>query len=199
MVSTMQKATGGFRTPLQQLFLLEERARLAGVHLPDETDRDHRRFHGVKCVINGLQSVINMRHVVEAIDDRKVTSIPGSAAWIEGVMNYRGAMVPVYRIHELLKTGASGDRALAGVDGPILVVKKDRMGNEIVAIRINQLIGMQKFREADLHFLNQGDTDPDTLEHYVESIISNEGKNWYLIDISPLLEVMSGTNPRKEQ
>jgi chemotaxis signal transduction protein len=193
----MQKATGGFRTPLQQLFLLEERARLAGVHLPDETGRDNQRFHGVKCVINGLESVINMRHVVEAIDDRKVSSIPGSATWIEGVMNYRGTMVPVYRIHDFLKPGVNADQKLATLDGPILVVKKDRKANELCAIRVNRMMGMQKFRELDLQPLNQEHTASDAIEYYVDSMISSEGKSWYLIDISPLLEVMSGTNPRK--
>jgi chemotaxis signal transduction protein len=196
----MQKSTGGFRTPLQQLFLLEERARLAGVHLPDEKGMDNQRFHGVKCVINGLESVINMRHVVEAIDDRKVTPIPGTAGWIEGVMNYRGTMVPVYRIHEFLNLGANADSKLATLDGPILAVKKITKGkksNDIHAIRVNRMIGMQKFREVDLQPLNQEHTASDTLEHYVNSIISSEGKKWYLIDINSLLEVMSGTNPRK--
>lgn len=170
------------------------------MHLPDELGKDQQRFHGVKCVVNGLECVINMRHVVEAIDDRKVTPIPGTAAWVEGVMNYRGTMVPVYRIHEFLKLGANVDHSLATLDGPILAVKKDekgKKGNEIYAIRMNRIIGMQKFREVDLHPLNQGHTATDVLEHYVNSIISSESKNWYLIEISPLLEVMSGTNPRK--
>lgn len=190
---------GGFRTPLQQLFLLEERARLAGVHLPDESGRDQQLFYGVKCIINGLECVINMRHVVEVIDEKKVTAIPGSAAWIEGVMNYRGTMVPVYKVHAFLKPSAGANNELATADGTILLLKRGRRGGELCAIRINRMLGMQQFQDSDIQTAGQQDSDPDTLEHHASSMVSSEGRNWLLLETPALLDRMSSTNPRKSQ
>ena len=59
-MSTLQSTKGGFHTPLQQLFLLEERVRQAGARMPDDMDTQHW-FHGIKCVINGRDCVINLR------------------------------------------------------------------------------------------------------------------------------------------
>ena len=89
------------QTPLQQLLKLEERVRQAGVCLPDEGDLK-QKFHGIKCVINGMKCIINMQVVAEVINERQVTTIPGTAGWIEGIINYRGVLVPVYRPGELL-------------------------------------------------------------------------------------------------
>lgn len=201
MNTAMRQPAGGLRTPLQQLFLLEERARLAGVHLPDEAARDQNSFYGVKCVINGLECIINMRHVVEAIDDRKVTAIPGAADWVDGVMNYRGSMVPVYRIHAFLKPGANTDEALASLDGPILVLKRGKQGargsGEFSAIRVNRILGMQQFRDENLHALEQDGNDPDSLQYYVNDLVRSETGEWYLLEIASLLDVLNGTNPRR--
>lgn len=193
----MQKMAGGFRTPLQQLFLLEERARLAGVHLPDESGRDQQLFYGVKCVINGLECVINMRQVVEVIDERKVTAIPGAADWVEGVMNYRGTMVPVYRVHAFLKPSAGADGKLVALDGAILLLKRGRRGGELCAIRINRMLGMQQFMEADVRPAGGETPDPDTLEHHAGSVVGSEDRNWLLLETRSLLERMSSANPKK--
>lgn len=194
----MHMAMGGFHSPLQQLFLLEERARLAGVHLPDATDSD-QRFYGIKCIINGMDCVINMRLVAEVIDDRKVTAIPGAAAWVEGVMNYRGTLVPVYRPHQYLSLSDSADRVSAAANGPLLIIRKDRKGGEFNALRINKMIGMQKFREADMHPVEKIVTTPDSLEYFVDNRINSESKNWYKLNISSLIEMMNKANPRQQQ
>lgn len=193
----MHKMAGGFRTPLQQLFLLEERARLAGVHLPDESGRDQHQFYGVKCVINGSECVINMRHVVEVVDERKVTSIPGTADWVEGVMNYRGTMVPVYRVHAFLKPTALADTGLASNDGTLLLLKRGRRSGELCAIRINRMLGMQQFRDADIQPVHQDAADPETLEHFARNTISSDGRTWLLLETPSLLDCMSSENPKK--
>ena len=195
-MSTMQSAKGGFHTPLQQLFLLEERVRQAGVRLPD-ADME-RSFHGVKCVVNGKDCVINLREVAEVIDKRAVTPIPGTAKWIEGVINYRGALVPVYRPHDFLARNDDADMAVANENGHLVVLRKDRKGNEFNAIRVNRMFGMQKFNEADLRPAARGVTVADELGHYVDSLVSAEGKTWCRLNTALLMERMCGTSPRQQ-
>lgn len=195
-MSTMQIVKGGFHSPLQQLFLLEERVRQAGVRLPD-SDLE-RSFHGIKCVINGKDCVVNLREVAEVIDQRAVTPIPGAAAWVEGVINYRGALVPVYRPHDFLARGGDVDPALATADGHLVVLRKDRRGNEFNAIRVNRMFGMQKFNEAELRPAASGVTSAEELEHYVDHLLSSEGRDWYRLNIARLMERICGTSPRKQ-
>jgi len=73
----VKKPAGGFHTPLQQLLLLEERIRLAGATLPEDVDQ-HKRLHGIKCVIGNRDCLIDIRQVSEVIEDKdkKVTPIP---------------------------------------------------------------------------------------------------------------------------
>lgn len=195
-MNTLQSARGGFNTPLQQLLLLEERARQAGVRLPD-ADQE-RGFHGIKCVINGKDCVINLREVAEVIDSRPVTPIPGTAIWIEGVINYRGALVPVYRPHDFLDRADAADSALARENGHLVVLRKDRKGSEFNAIRVNRMFGMQKFREADLKPVEQEAAASGDLNHYVDTLISSEGRNWRRLNIARLMEQMCGTSPRQQ-
>jgi len=194
-MSTMQITRGGFHTPLQQLFLLEERVRQAGVRLPD-ADME-RSFHGVKCVINGRNCVINLREVAEVIDRRPVTPIPGTARWIEGVLNYRGALVPVYRPHDFLARTADTDAALANENGHLVVLRKDRKGSEFNAIRVNRMFGMQKFLEADLRPAARDATVAEELAHYVDNLVSADGKTWCRLNTARLMERMCGTSPRQ--
>lgn len=190
----------GIRTPLQQLFQLEERARLAGVHLPDESTSGTGEFFGVKCVVNGLDCVISMRHVVEAIDPKKVTAIPGTADWVDGVMNYRGSMVPVFRLHALMKLPQGVDLSLATIDGPILVLRQrrgNRNNGEYSAVRLNRMMGMQQFRESDVQALEADRPATEGVEQFVHERISSEGRHWNLLDIASLLDHVSGINPRR--
>lgn len=194
-MSTQPGPRGGFHTPLQQLLLLEERVRQAGVRLPD-ADMEHA-FHGIKCVINGRDCVVNLREVAEVIDKRSVTPIPGTAAWIEGVINYRGLLVPVFRPQDFLVRNPGADQALVRANGPLIVVRKDHKGNEFAAIRVNRMDGMQKFKEAELQPAAADANAADTLEHYVEHRISFEGKSWYRLSSTRLIDKMCGTNPRQ--
>lgn len=193
-MSTSQGARRGFNTPLQQLVLLEERVRQAGVRLPDEQERG---FHGIKCVINGRDCVINLREVAEVIDSRPVAPIPGTATWIEGVINYRGALVPVYRPHDFLARDGGADAELARANGHLVVLRKDRKGNEFAAIRVNRMFGMQKFRDTELRAAERGAAAGE-LAHYVDSLIGAEGRTWYRLNIARLIDKMCGTSPRQQ-
>jgi chemotaxis signal transduction protein len=199
-MSTLQSPRGGFNTPLQQLFLLEERVRQAGVRMPDDMDTQ-QAFHGIKCVINGRDCVINLREVAEVIDKRAVTPIPGTAAWIEGVINYRGALVPVYRPHDFLLRDTNVDPVLASGNGHIVVLRQDRRGNEFTAIRVNRMYGMQKFNSAELRAPDCVESLAQkldrTLDNYVDNLVNSDGKLWHRLNIGRLMKTMCGTSPRQ--
>ena len=180
------KKAGGFHTPLQQLLLLEERIRLAGAKLPEDVDQLNR-FHGIKCVIRGVDCLVDIRQVSEVIEDKQVTRIPCCVAWIEGVMNYRGALVAVYNVNRFLHE----DRQRS--DSPLIIL---RYANELSAIRVDQVLGMQKYMQDEFRQFEQVGVDVEALDYYVDASIESEDRTWLRVDVIKLLDEMTGRDPR---
>lgn len=196
-MNTMQNVKGGLHTPLQQLILLEERVRQAGVTLP-ETGHD-QAFHGIKCVINGRNCVMSLREVAEVIDNRPIAAVPGAAPWVEGVFNYRGALVPVYHLRHFFPHRQHQQPVVGSHSSHVVVLRKDRKGREFNAIRVDALHGMQKFREAELQRFARETEASDGLEQHVEFQIKSEGGDWLLLDIARLMQRLNGTSPSLNQ
>jgi len=188
----VKKPAGGFHTPLQQLLLLEERIRLAGATLPEDVDQ-HKRFHGIKCVIGNRDCLIDIRQVSEVIEDKdkKVTPIPNCVEWIEGVMNYRGSLVAVYNVNRFLHQEKESTET-AAEDGPLIIL---RYANELSAIRVDHVMGMQKFLLDEFRQDEQACTDVEMLEFYIDASIESEDKNWCRFDVAKLLDELTGRHP----
>lgn len=196
-MNPLQSTKGGLHTPLQQLMLLEERVRQAGASLPDAGQ--DKAFHGIKCVITGRNCIINLREVAEVIDNRPVAAVPGTAPWVEGVFNYRGTLVPVYRLGEFFPDVPRQEALLASGSSHIVVLRKDRKGREFNAIRVDRLHGMQKFREAESQQYHSAAGAVDGLERVVLSQVRSDGGDWLLLDIVRLMERINGTPPFHKQ
>ena len=180
------KKAGGFHTPLQQLLLLEERIRLAGARLPEDVDQD-KRFHGIKCDIGGNHCLVDIRLVSEVIEDKHVTPIPCCVDWIEGVMNYRGALVAVYNINRFLHQESDDS------EGPLIILRYD---NELSAIRVDQVVGMQKYLLEDFRPAAGQGEDVESLAYYTDASISIDDITWQRVDVIRLLDEMTGRDPR---
>jgi chemotaxis signal transduction protein len=196
-MNPLQTTKGGLHTPLQQLILLAERVRQAGASLPDAGQE--QALHGIKCVIAGRNCIIKLREVAEVIDSRPVAAVPGTAPWVEGVFNYRGALVPVYRLGDFFPDESGQAPPAAIASSHIVVLRKDRKGREFNAIRVDRLYGMQKFREAEIQ-PHSGAADPvGGLEQVVASRLSSEDGDWLLLDIVRLMELINATPPFHQQ
>lgn len=186
---------GGFHTPLQQLLLLEERIRLAGAKLPEDVDQ-HKRFHGIKCVIGNVDCLVDIRLVSEVIEDKHVTPIPGCVDWIEGVMNYRGSLVAVYNINRFMNLTEPEGGGQNGAPGPLIILRYE---NELSAVRVNHVMGMQKYLLDDFRQEEQAGMDAQTLDYYIDASIESDEKNWRRFDVIKLLDEMTGHDPKLPQ
>lgn len=52
--------------------------------------------------LDGVRYAVEVARVQEILRPRPLTPLPGAQAWIAGVMNLRGAIVPVLCLHRLL-------------------------------------------------------------------------------------------------
>ena len=182
----VMKKAHGFHTPLQQLLLLEERIRLAGARLPEDVDQ-HKRFHGIKCTIRDTDCLVDIRLVSEVIEDKYVTPIPSCVDWIEGVMNYRGALVAVYNVNRFLHEDSEKQ------PGPLIIL---RYANELTSIRVDNVLGMQKYMLDEFKEKEESSEDVEALDYYINASIESDDKTWHRFDVIKLLDEMTGRDPR---
>lgn len=191
----MRPAMTRYNTPLQQLLLLEERVRRAGVTLPEDADQP-ARFHGIKCLIDGVQCLLDIRDVAEVIEQRHVTPIPGSLSWIEGIMNYRGLLVPVYNLRSCFDPDARPAVGDARQQGALVVCHH---GQEKLAVRVDRVAGMQKYLLDDF---TTGTTGPDGargMEHYIDAGIGSGENRWWRFGMKALLDDLAALDPMQRQ
>jgi len=184
-----------FKSPLQQLLLLEERVRRTGASLPEDASQ-LERFHGIKCLINDVSCVVDIGRVAEVIKVRYVTPIPGAVSWIEGVMNFRGALVPVYNLKQFLGQGENSAGKFGFSEGPLLVC---RMEKQLLALRVSKVHGMQKFDFDEFSAVTPRNTDPQTAEFYIDASITSNGISYQRFDVSRLIDVLNSFDPGQQQ
>lgn len=64
---------------------------------PVENNHASRKF--LTFLVDGVSYAVHIRHVVEIIGMQHITPLPGSPAHIRGVINLRGAVIPVMDLH----------------------------------------------------------------------------------------------------
>ncbi len=184
-----------FKTPLQQLLLLEERVRRTGASLPEDASQ-MERFHGIKCLINEVSCVVDIKTVAEVIKVRHVTPIPGAVGWIEGVMNFRGALVPVYNLKRFLDQSAVPETRIAFTRGPLLVC---RVGKQLLALRVGKVFGMQKFDFDDFTPVSTQNIDPHKTESYIDASVTVNASCYQRFDLGRLIDVLNSYDPFQQQ
>ncbi len=191
----MLNHSNGFKSPLQQLLLLEERVRRTGASLPEDASQ-MERFHGIKCLIDEATCVVDITTVAEVIKVRHVTPIPGAVGWIEGVMNFRGALVPVYNLKRFLDQRAVPVSQFAFAQGPLLVC---RVGKQLLALRVGKVFGMQKFDFDEFTPVSLQNIDPHKTDFYIDASVTANGSCYQRFDLNRLIDVLNSYDPFQQQ
>ncbi|MCW8900543.1 MAG: chemotaxis protein CheW [Gammaproteobacteria bacterium] len=137
---------------------------------PDESiDRPYTRY-GYK--ISNMNFLVPEQTVSEVIQNPKIFSLPNSPAWIEGLINIRGNIIPVMNIDKLLKN-LSGDKLKS-----ILVLNKTD-SKTAIAILISDLpisleIGESKTTASEY---------PEILRDYINDGFNQNNVDW--IEFNP--------------
>jgi twitching motility protein PilI len=174
-------------TAFNLLLSLEEAVLLNGGAVPKSTDSS-AQWSGVRCVVAGMNFIVPLHQVAEILEPRSVTSIPGCAAWVKGLMNVRGRLLPVFGVSEFFK----GART-SFVSSQILLVEQ---GSTFCGIAVDKVFGIQKFFQNDF---SEGNLVPEAglegLGEHVGFFTVMGSDNWYQLDIGGLATRMSHTNP----
>lgn len=149
-------------------------AHVAG--LPEQLDAPGL-WRGVGYRVSGHRLASGFGEVVEILPLPPLTPIPGAAAWMLGVANIRGSLLPVVDLKQFLE----GERTVLHERQRVLVVRQP--GGD-VAVTIDQLYGQRSFVDEDsidVTLFAEG-----RYAHFVDRAYRMDGQDWGVFSLDRL-------------
>jgi twitching motility protein PilI len=175
----------------QHLLLLEERVRLSGSSLPNAID--HReQWSGIRFRMGTLHWIVRIDEIAEILVQRQPTRLPGCAAWVTGVVNLRGRLLPVFALPDYFLPEHGSPNRQQGNE--ILVVEKGRLFCGIV---VDEIQGMEKHYAEDFVDLNlHQEAELGGMRSVVRQTIQVEGVHYYKLEVHSLAAALLQLDPR---
>lgn len=173
MAAASSKRPGPFETLLDY-----EQRSLAHVAGRPEMIEAAGHWRGVGFRLGQRRLVAPFDEVVEILPLPPVTPVPGSQAWMLGVANVRGNLLPVVDLKQFLE----GERTVVHEGQRVLVVRQSG-GN--VAVIIDELFGQRTFNDA--HRTERPGEDADgRYGHFVGQAYRLADQTWSVFSMSLL-------------
>ncbi|GAB2495632.1 chemotaxis protein CheW [Arenimonas alkanexedens] len=162
--------------PFDILFDYEARS-LAHVAGRPEMIEAPGHWRGVGFRLGQRRLVSSFDEVVEILPLPPVTPVPGAHAWMLGVANVRGSLLPVVDLKQFLE----GDRTVVH-EGQRCLVVRQAGGN--VAVIIDELFGQRTFN--DSHRAEMAGENDGRYGHFVEQVYRLADQTWGVFNMSLL-------------
>lgn len=155
----------------------EKRALIHAVGLPEQAIAQGT-WSGIAFRLADANLVSEIGEIVEIMTVPRYTKVPGAKAWMLGIANVRGNLVPIVDLRGFL----SGERTTIGKYSRVLVVPQHG-GN--VGLLIDEIQGQR-------HFLEEEQSEDEYFEsHMVSPYVSREyhkgGEYWGAFEVKRLV------------
>lgn len=134
-------------------------------------------WRGVGFRLGQRRLVSSFEEVVEILPLPPVTPVPGAQAWMLGVANVRGSLLPVVDLKQFLE----GERTLVH-EGQRCLVVRQAGGN--VAVIIEELFGQRTFN--DTHRVDLDGAQDGRYGHFVSQMYRLADINWGVFSMATL-------------
>jgi len=133
---------------------------------------------GIGFKLNGKQLIAKMADVTEILPPPETIRVPGVQAWVKGLANVRGTLVPILDMQAYL----SGVFTLPGKDRRILIINKD---NIMAGLLVEEVFGMRRFKPE----LKESSNPPgmEQLEPYLDGAFNDSQVQWSIFDVEKLV------------
>lgn len=171
-----QKHDNSPRELMLLLANIERRSQSTGLALPQTTVVE-RFWDGLAFSVGGIRVVSAMREVSELLAyPERVTRVPGAQAWMLGLANIRGSLLPVIDLQIYL-----GSKPV--VEGKLARMLVVRMRGLTAGLLVPSVQGMRHFSENNrmINAQMQG-----ALGEYVFEAFSADGQIWPVFSLSAL-------------
>ena len=136
-------------------------------------------WSGVAFRLGGSRLVAPLDEVVEIINWPELTTIPHTRAWVRGIANIRGSLLPVIDMNAFL----GGTPLQVTCRSRVLVL--DHQGI-FSGVAVDEVMGLRHFREADVV---NGPPDPETsLQPFVSQGVQVDGRVCGIFSLTALAE-----------
>jgi twitching motility protein PilI len=165
--------------PFELLAALERRGRSASA-VPGEETTTGREWVGVALRMAGELYLVAREETREVLSvPSQITRVPGAKAWIKGLANVRGSLLPIIDLRQFLGSGTTpGSR-----NTRILVVNH----REVPAgLLVDEVLGFRRFAETEF----SGDSLPTIVrcERYLAGAFRREQEQWPVLSLRLLVE-----------
>ena len=171
-----QRVPAGGVDPFAVLLDYEQRSLAHESGLPEQLDAPGL-WRGVGYRIGSRRLASGFDEVLEVLPMPQVTPVPGAQAWMLGVANIRGDLLPVVDLKQFLE----GERTVLHEGQRVLLV---RQPGGHVAVTIDEMFGQRSFEE-------EQQADPERLAegryaHFIERAYRVDDMAWGIFSLDRL-------------
>ncbi len=134
-------------------------------------------WRGIGFRLGQHRVVSSFDEVMEILPMPPVTPVPGAQAWMLGVANVRGTLLPVVDLKQFLE----GERTVLH-DGQRMLVVRQSGGN--VAVLIDELFGQRTFN--DSHRAEMAGENEGRYGHFVSQVYRLADTSWAVFSMQAL-------------
>jgi len=164
------------RDPFAMLLDYEQRSLAHVAGLPEQFDAPGL-WRGVGYRVGNHRLASTFHEVLEILPMPPITPVPGAQAWMLGVGNVRGNLLPIVDLKQFL----DGERTVLHETQRVLIV---RQPDGDVAVTIDELYGQRSFhdeQQVDSEEMSQG-----RYGHFVERAYRHADQTWGVFSLSRL-------------
>ncbi len=165
--------------PILLLQTLEQKAKRAAHGLPQQVDIQ-TTWDAIGFRLMGRRLVVAMKDVREILTPPPLTRIPGARAWVLGVANVRGNLMPILDLNGFF----TNQPADSNRRSRILVVSQRGV---TAGLMVDEVFGMRHFLDEEFspqHGAGKG----TSLENYLAGSYRQTGEQWGVFDMNRLFE-----------
>ena len=168
--------------PFELLKELEKRSRAVAAGTTAESSVE-REWVGVAFRMGGETFLVAREETREVLGyPAVVTRIPGAKAWVKGLANVRGQLLPMLDLRQFLGSGATA----SGRNTRVIVVNH----RDIPAgVMVDEVLGFRRFAETEFN----AEAPPTVIrcDNYLAGAFRRGGEVWPVMSLKSLLESQS--------
>jgi twitching motility protein PilI len=168
--------------PFELLKELEKRSRAVAAGTTSESSAE-REWVGVAFRMGGETFLVAREETREVLGyPAVVTRIPGAKAWVKGLANVRGQLLPMLDLRQFLGSGATA----SGRNTRVIVVNHRDVP---AGLMVDEVLGFRRFAETEFN----AEAPPTVIrcDNYLAGAFRRGGEVWPVMSLKSLLESQS--------
>lgn len=164
--------------PIELLLELERRSKQNAKGLPQQTEKK-ALWSGIGFRAADINLVAPLSQVNEILHYPKLTLVPGAQAWVKGLANIRGTLLPIMDLQGYMGKDAIPLR----MQSRILVIHQGELS---AGLLVNEVLGLKHFEpESKVAFVKKLD---QAIKPYIHGAFEQDGQTWHVFDMAALAQ-----------